>query len=88
MTPKGYTWLITFVLLKNMGDEHYRSTSKLSSRDFHRLSVDGLYLFKRSDKHRSTCSIGGRAVANFGMVQEVQEKNVATSPFSVAIGGE
>ena len=88
MTPVGYTWLITFVSLKNMGDQHYRSTSKLSSRDSHRLSVDSLYLFKCSDVHCSTCSIGGRAVANVGTVQEVQEINVPTSPSSVTIGGE
>ena len=66
MTPEGYTWLITFVSLNNMGDQHYRSTSKLSSRDSHRLSVDGSYLFECSDVRRSTCSIGGRAVANVG----------------------
>ncbi len=88
MTPKGYSWLITFVSLKNMGDHHYRSTSKLSSRVSHRLSVDGLYLFECSYVRRSTCSIRGRAVAIVGTVQEVQEINVATSPFSVTIGGE
>ena len=71
MTPEGYTWLITFVSLKKMGDQHYRSTSKLSSRASHRLSVDGLYLFECSDVRRSTCSIGGRAVANVGTVQEI-----------------
>ena len=86
MTPKGYSWLITFVSLKNMGDQHYRSTSKLSSRNSHRLSVDSLYLFKCSDVHCSTCSIGGRAVANVGMVQEVQAINVATSPFQLRLG--
>ena len=88
MRPEGYTWLIVFVSLKNMGDQHYRSTSKLSSRNSHRLSVDSLYLFKCSDVHCSTCSIGGRAVANVGTVQEVQEINVPTSPSSVTIGGE
>ena len=88
MTPEGYTWLITFASLKNIGDQHYRPTSKLSSRSSHRLSVDGSYLFECSDVRRATCTIGGKAVANVGTVQEVQEINVASSPFSVTIGGE
>ena len=32
MTPEVYTWLITFVSLKNVGDQHHKPTCKLSSR--------------------------------------------------------
>lgn len=88
MTPEGYTWLITFVSLKNLGDQHHRPTSKLSSRSSHRLSVDSSYLFECSDLSRATCTIGGKAVGSVGTVQEVQEITVASSPFSVTIGGE
>ena len=88
MTPEGFTWLITFVSLKHMGNQHYRPTSMLSSHASHRLSVDGSYLFECSDVLRATGSIGGKVVANIGTVQEVQEIHVASSPFSVTIGGE
>ena len=88
MTPEGYTWLVTFVSLKNVGDQHHKPTSKLSSRSSHRLSVDSSYLFECSDVSRATCTIGGKAVASVGTVQEVQEITVASSPFSVTIGGE
>ena len=88
MTPEGYSWLVTFVSLNTLGDQHYRHTSKLSSRTSHKLSVDGSFLFQCSDVARTTCSIGGNAVANVGTVQEVQQISIALSPFSVTIGGE
>ena len=88
MAPEGYTWLIMFVSHYHPGDQHYRHNSKLASRFSHKLSVDGSYLFECSDVGRTTCTIGGRAVANVGTVQEVQEIEIASSPFSVTIGEE
>jgi len=87
MTPEGYSWLV-HILNNNDGDQHYRHTSKLSTRTSHKLSVDGSFLFECSDVSRSTCSIGGNAVANVGTIQEVQSITIASSPFSVTIGGE
>ncbi|KAL7442689.1 hypothetical protein ACHAXH_009869 [Discostella pseudostelligera] len=88
MSPEGYTWLVTFVSLNHQGDQHYRHISKLASRFSHKLSVDGSYLFECSDVSRTTCTIGGRAVANIGTVQEAQEIEIASSSFTVTIGGE
>ena len=50
--------------------------------------MDGSDLFECSDILRAKCSIGGKVVANVGTVQEVHEIHVASSPFSVTIGGE
>ncbi|KAL9181119.1 hypothetical protein ACHAXT_009924 [Thalassiosira profunda] len=88
MTPDGYTWLVTFASLNTLGDQHHKPTSALSLMSSHKLSVDGSYLFECSDVGRTTCSIGGNAVATVGTVQEVQSITVASSPFSVTIGGE
>ncbi|KAL7554112.1 hypothetical protein ACHAWF_017504 [Thalassiosira exigua] len=88
MAPDGYTWLVTFVSLNNLGDQHRRHLSTLSPRESHKLLVDGSYLFECVDVSRSSCSIGGRSSVNVGTVQEVQRITVASSPFSVTIGGE
>ena len=88
MQPDGYIWLVTFVSLNNLGAQHHRHNLKLSSSASHKLSVDGSYLFECSDVSRATCSIRGSAVANIGTTQEIQRITVASSPFSVTIGGE
>ncbi|KAL7541113.1 LOW QUALITY PROTEIN: hypothetical protein ACHAXR_012985 [Thalassiosira sp. AJA248-18] len=88
MTPEGYSWLVTFVGVESKGDQHHRPMSKLSSSTSHKLSAEGSYLFECSDVTRGTCSIGGSSVANVGTLQEVQRITVASSPFSVSVGGE
>lgn len=88
MEPDGYSWLVTIVSVYEIGDQHQRYTSKLSTRTSHKLSVDGSYLSECSDVSRTTCSVGGRAVANVGTTQEIQSITIADSPFSVSFGGE
>ncbi|KAL7444023.1 hypothetical protein ACHAXM_009254 [Skeletonema potamos] len=88
MKPDGFSWLVTFMSVNNNGDQHHRHSSSLSSKVSHKLSVDGSYLFECDDVSRAVCSIGNSAVASVGTVQEIQSITVATSPFTVTIGGE
>ncbi|KAL3797523.1 hypothetical protein HJC23_009887 [Cyclotella cryptica] len=88
MTPDGFTWLVTFLSVSSIGDQHRKPISNLSANYSHKLSADGSYLFECTDVERSSCSIGGRAAANVGTTQEIQQVTIGSSPFSVTIRGE
>ena len=89
MRPEGYTWLVTFVSVHEVGDQHRRLTSSLSSSYSHKLSVDGAHLFECTDMDQSLCSIGGRATASVGSNQEIQQIVIgSSSSFTVTVGGE
>eukprot|EP00956_Cyclotella_meneghiniana_P022416 scaffold42451_cov66-Cyclotella_meneghiniana.AAC.3 len=89
MAPDGYTWLVTFISVYDVGDQHRRPTSRLSSFYSHKLSIDGSHLFECTDVNRSSCSIGGRATAEIATTQEIQQVILlGSSSFTVTIGGE
>ena len=88
MEPDGFSWLITFVSVNQIGDQHYRHSSHLSPNVSHKLSVDGSFLFECNDISRAICSIGNSVEATVGSIQEIQRVTFATSPLTVTIGGE
>ena len=53
---EGCTWLVTFISVYDIGDQHRRPTSSLSTSYSYKLSIDGSNV---SDVDRSSCSIGG-----------------------------